>query len=128
MDNSLFIVKSSSIPNAGKGLFTKVDILKDTIVLYYTGKKLSYYSHKSHDYCYKMDDNICINGLKSKHISKYVNDNHNHSNKQLNLEWKIYSNKVDSNKVDSNKIAMVSTCDIPKDSEMFISYEYKYWS
>ena len=117
MDDSNFIVKPSTITVAGKGLFTKVDIPKDTNVLEYYGKKQSYHSHKKHDYCFGVGVNMCINAFKSKSIARYVNDNHNHSKKQLNLDWDIKGDKV----------FMVSICDIPKNSELFISYGNIYW-
>lgn len=118
MDSSLFSVKPSTIFKAGKGLFTKVDIPQNTTVLHYLGKKQPYHSHKNHNYCFGLDNNTCINALKSSHIAKYVNDNHNYTDKQLNLKWVFKDDQV----------LMVSIKDIPKNSELFIPYGDKYWS
>lgn len=117
MNDSNFIVKPSTISIAGKGLFTNVDIPRDSVVIEYYGKRQLYHSHKKHDYCYGIGNNICINAFKSKSLARYVNDNYNYSEKKLNLKWKVINDKV----------FMESICDIPKNTELFISYGNIYW-
>lgn len=117
MDDTNFTVKRSTIPRAGKGLFSNVNITKGTVVLQYIGKRQPYHSHKSHDYCFNVGDNVCINALKSKAISRYVNDNFNHSDKHLNLDWVT----------EDGRVFMVAIRDVTAGDELMISYGRRYW-
>jgi SET domain-containing protein len=42
VDPALLIVKESTLPNCGKGLFTKVDIKKGSLIVEYKGEKITW--------------------------------------------------------------------------------------
>lgn len=117
MDESLFIVKPSTITRAGRGLFTSVNIHKGSTVLEYKGRRQKYHSHKDHGYCYEVEDGICINATKSNGKAKYVNDNYGYKHKLYNLDWIITEGNV----------YLLSTRFIHKGSELFVNYGSNYW-
>jgi hypothetical protein len=118
MDDSQFIIKPSTISNAGKGLFSRTNIKRGTTVLVYQGKRQMYHSHKNHEYCYGINDSTCINAKKSTCLARYVNDTFGHSDKPINLRCNI----------NDDVIEMVACTDINAGDELFISYGDRYWT
>src|SRR5690606_8087854 len=72
-------VKKSTIPNAGKGLFTKKFIPKGTLIVEYKGKRSAWRDVKDEDgkngYIFFINRNHVINGLPNKKaLARYAND------------------------------------------------------
>jgi hypothetical protein len=78
LEKSLFIRKSN-LPQAGKGLFTKIDISKSTRILEYKGKKRKWKEVKHLDgyngYLMYITRNAVIDALHyKKTLGRYAND------------------------------------------------------
>jgi SET domain-containing protein len=73
------LVKKSSLPHAGKGLFTRVAITKGTRIVEYKGRVQSWREVKDQDgingYLMYINRNVVINALPSiKTLGRYAND------------------------------------------------------
>ena len=99
--NALY-VDNSSIPSAGKGLFTSTDIQKGEIITEYTGD-ITTWEEVRHDasnlYIYFVNDDYVINAKEHPEaIARYANDAHGltrirglHNNsKFVNINGKIF--------------------------------------
>jgi hypothetical protein len=124
---NLLEVKASSIPGAGQGVFTKIDIPKGVRVLEYTGvwkdekKTDGAHAHNGHRYCYEWSSKTCIDASDKRKggLGRFVNDVYK-SEKKVNLEWHKSSK--------AKKVFMMSTRNIRKGQELFISYDQPYWA
>ena len=72
-------VKRSTLPNAGKGLFTRVDIPKGTRIVEYKGRIQPWQAVKDEDgingYLMYINRKVIINALPSiKSLGRYAND------------------------------------------------------
>jgi hypothetical protein len=72
-------LKKSSIPGAGKGLFTKIDIGKGQLIVEYKGKLELWKDVKGQDgynaYLFRLNRKYAINALNyKKALARYVND------------------------------------------------------
>ncbi len=72
-------IKKSTLPNAGKGLFTTIDIHKGTIICEYKGKIQKWEEVKHEDghngYLMLINRNTVINALNAKRtFGRYAND------------------------------------------------------
>ena len=74
------IVKKSTIRDAGKGLFTKVDITKGTRIIEYKGKKVTWkevekMADERNGYVFFFTNQHCIDAWKTKKsIAQFAND------------------------------------------------------
>ena len=73
------LVKKSSLPNAGKGLFTRIDIVKGTRIVEYRGRLQPWREVKDQDgingYLMYINRNVVINALPSVNtLGRYAND------------------------------------------------------
>lgn len=78
LDKYLYL-KKSKLPNAGKGLFTKVDIPKGTRITEYKGRLQPWKDVKDDDghnsYIFKLNTRLAINAEKYlKTFGRYAND------------------------------------------------------
>ncbi|HUQ67843.1 MAG TPA: SET domain-containing protein [Flavitalea sp.] len=118
-------VGDSSIPGAGKGLFTSVDIGKGQIIIEYTGE-INIWDEVRHDstnmYIYFVNEHHVINAKKFPDaIARYANDAHGitrvngvHNNSRfINIEDRIF---------------IKATKFIPAGSEIFVEYGKEYWN
>ena len=71
-------VKTSTLPNAGKGLFAKIDIVKNSIITEYEGRKCKWKEVEDdvdNGYIYHIDDNNVIDAAESVDtFGRYAND------------------------------------------------------
>ncbi len=119
------VVKKSSIPNAGKGLFTKQTIEKGTDILEYTGKVTSWNdaNHKGGKnlYIFYVNKNHVVDAsVKGNNLARYVNDAQGLSKIKGILNNCIYEIK-------NNKVILVSTKRIKAGEELFVEYGKDYW-
>jgi SET domain-containing protein len=117
-------VKKSTIPNAGKGLFTKVDIPKDTRIVEYKGRRTTWKEVKDdlkNAYIYTINNNNVIDAEKTlSALARYANDAKGFVRiKGINNNC-VYVNEKGRAYIESVK-------NIPAGSEIFVDYTQDYW-
>jgi SET domain-containing protein len=119
------VVKKSTIPNSGKGLFTKKFIPKGTRIVEYKGKITSWRDVKDEDgkngYIFYVNRNHVINALPVKTaLARYAND----------ARGLVRITGVTNNCdyiTDGKKAYIESKKDIPAGSEILVDYGTDYW-
>jgi uncharacterized protein len=119
------IVKKSTIPNSGKGLFTKKFIPKGTRIVEYKGRVSTWNEVKDEDgkngYIFYVTRNHVIDGKPYiKALARYAND------ARGLVKIKGITNNSDYI-IDGKKAYIESKKDIPAGSEIFVDYGKDYW-
>jgi uncharacterized protein len=119
------IVKKSTIPNSGQGLFTKKFIPKGTRIVEYKGKVTAWKEVKDEDgkngYIFYVNRNHVINALPTKKaLARYANDA-----KGLTRIKGVYNNA--DYITDGLKAFIESKKDIPAGGEILVDYGKDYW-
>ena len=119
------IIKKSTIPNSGKGLFTKKFIPKGSRIVEYKGKVTAWKEVKDEDgkngYIFYVNRNHVINALPTKKaLARYANDA-----KGL-VKIKGVTNNSDYI-TDGLKAFIESKKDIPAGGEILVDYGKDYW-
>ena len=118
------VVKKSTIPNSGKGLFTKVAIPKDTRIVEYKGRRTVWKDVEDDDtngYIYSINRNNVIDAQKTlSALARYANDA-----KGISRVKGITNNCVYVN--DKGRAFIESVKDIPAGGEIFVDYTKGYW-
>lgn len=115
--------QKSQIPNAGDGLFTAIDIMKNEVISVYKGEilngKEADIRKKAGDDGYFMDlpNGKILDAKNTEGFAKYANDARG---------TKFKNNSVIA--MDEKKIVLVATKTIKSGQEIFTSYGNKYWS
>lgn len=118
-------VKTSTLPNAGKGLFTKKFIPKGTRIVEYKGKTRTWKEvQKDEDespYIYYVKRNFVIDALNDKKaLARYANDARGLFRvKELNNNAEYVEEGV--------RVFIEATKDIPAGGEIFVGYGPEYW-
>lgn len=121
------VVKKSSIPDSGKGLFTRVFIPKGTLIVEYKGRRTTC-KEVNHDdgkngYIYYVTRNFVIDASPyKKALARYANDA-----RGLKRVKGINNNCVYVYKRDKDAVFIESTKDIPPNSEILVNYGKEYW-
>ncbi len=115
-------VKESSIPNSGNGLFTLVDIPKDTQIVEFTGEEVTKEEIKKltgvrSNYLIEMSNGRIVDVYNSDSVAKYAND----------AEFGGGKNNSEIQEYEDGKIWLVSTKKIKAGEEIFCSYGPEYW-
>jgi uncharacterized protein len=125
LDKHLF-VKKSTIPNAGKGLFTKVFIPKGTKVTEYKGEVLTWKEVEKmadyrNGYVFYFTRNYVLDAWNSKRgLAHFANDA-----KGIGRVDGIKNNcEYDTEK---KRCFVIATRDIPAGSEILVGYGPEYW-
>lgn len=118
-------VKKSTIPRAGKGLFTKKAIPKGTRVVEYKGKRSTWKDVKDEDgkngYIFYINRNHVINALPTpKALARYAND------ARGMVKIKGLLNNSDYI-VDGLKAYIETKKEVPAGGEVFVDYGADYW-
>lgn len=118
-------VKKSTIPNSGKGLFTKKFIPKGTKIVEYKGRRTTWKEVADEDgkngYIFYINRNTVIDGLPWKSaLARYAND------ARGLVKIKGLINNCDYT-VDGDRAYIESKRDIPAGSEIFVDYGKDYW-
>jgi len=117
-------VKKSTIPGAGKGLFTKTFIPKGTRIVEYKGRKTVWKEVKDRDdngYIYSINRNHVIDAMNTKSaLARYANDA-----KGLVRIKGINNNCEYVN--DNYRAYIESTKDIQAGGEILVGYGKEYW-
>lgn len=119
------VVKKSTIPNSGKGLFTKKFIPKGTRVVEYKGRVSTWKDVKDEDgkngYIFYVTRNHVIDALPVKSaLARYAND------ARGLVRIKGLTNNCDYI-TDGRKAYIESKKDIPPGAEILVDYGADYW-
>jgi uncharacterized protein len=117
-------VKDSSIPNSGKGLFTKIFIPKGTLIVEYKGRRTTWKEVEDdykNGYIYFISSSKVIDAKSyKKALGRYANDA-----KGLSRIKSIGNNSV--YEVDGDKVFIKAVKDIAAGSEILVDYGKDYW-
>jgi hypothetical protein len=119
------VVKRSTLPGIGKGLFTKKFIPKGTRIVEYLGKITTWKEVNSDEgknkYIYFVKRNHVIDaGRSSKALARYAND------AQGLKRIKGITNNADYAE-DGLRVFIEAKKDIPAGGEIFVNYGKEYW-
>jgi len=117
--------KKSTLPDAGKGLFTRKAIPKGTRIVEYKGKRSKWKDVKDEDgkngYIFYINRNNVINALPVKTaLARYAND----ARGLVRITGLVNNAEY---VVDGAKAFIESKRDIPPNSEIFVDYGNDYW-
>lgn len=127
---TMLIVKKSSLPNSGKGLFTTQDIKKGQIVCEYEGEMITWDEAtkrntkdvKKGAYFYFINDKKVIDAFAAKNtFGRYANDAAGLSRIKGFRNNATYFEK-------GSRVFIKATRNIPAGSEIFVSYGRGYWN
>lgn len=118
-------VKKSTIPGAGKGLFTKKMIPQGTLIVEYKGK-ISKWKDVDHQqglnaYIYYVNRNHVIDGALNKNLARYANDAK--GSKRISS----LVNNCRYVQDDNLRVFIEAKKDIPANSEILVPYGKEYW-
>ncbi len=121
------IVKTSLLPNAGKGLFTTKPIKKGTRVIEYKGEIIDWKEYERRverdedGYLFHITNKRCIDAFRTpQYKARYANDAAGLSRiKDLKNNCKY--------EVIDNRCYIMATRDIMAGEEIFVSYTKEYW-
>lgn len=119
------VVKRSTLPGAGKGLFTKKFLPKGTRITEYKGKITTWkevnHSNGDNGYIYYVNRNHVINAAPYTKIkARYANDARGIARMKGLGNNSVYA-EVDG------RVFIESIKDIPAGSEIFVGYGKEYW-
>lgn len=119
------VVKESSIPGSGKGLFTLTDIPKGTDIVEYKGRvtdwKNAHHKDGNNAYLFYVNRNVVIDALKKlSALARYANDG-----KGITRMKGVYINCEYVTR--KNKVFIRSVKNIKAGSEILVSYGKEYW-
>lgn len=120
------LVKKSTLPNAGKGLFTKKTIPKGKKIVEYKGTVSTWkevdHNEGANGYIYYINKNHVINARPHPdYLARYANDA-----KGLAQVKGITNNAV--YRTDGMKAYIESLREIPAGGEIFVGYGKEYWN
>ena len=119
------VVKRSSLPDAGKGLFTKQFIAKGARIVEYKGRattwKLAQQQKDFNGYVYYIKDALVIDAKNyRKPFGRYANDANGISKVKKTTNNSRYV-------VDGKRVFIEATKNIDAGSEILVSYGKEYW-
>ena len=125
IDKKHLKVKKSGLPGSGKGLFTKIDIPKGTIIVEYKGRVSTWKEANHRDganpYLYYINRNIVIDAAAHKqHLARYANDA-----KGLTRQKGLRNNAEYLER--DGKVFIKASRNIPAGSEILVGYGREYW-
>ncbi|ANH82971.1 SET domain-containing protein-lysine N-methyltransferase [Niabella ginsenosidivorans] len=117
-------VKTSTLPNAGKGLFTKVNIAKNEIITEYIGNLVTWKEVEQdvdNGYIFHINDDAVIDASKNKNsFGRYAND-------AAGLQRvKGITNNAEYME-EGTRVFIKAKRAIPAGSEIFVAYGPQYW-
>jgi len=119
------VIKHSTIPGAGKGLFTNQFIAKGTRIVEYKGRsttwKLAQQQKDFNGYVYYIKDKLVIDAKNyKKAFGRYANDANGISKLKKTTNNSRYV-------VDGKKVFIEATKNIDAGGEILVSYGKEYW-
>lgn len=125
-ESDYLYIQDSLIPNAGKGLFTAIDIYPNEIISLFKGEILTNeeaqkrVSEGNDRYFINMLDGSLLDSMNVDCFAKYVNDAKAFSKSAFKNNSKITLD-------DDDNVCIVATKKIKSQQEIFCSYGAKYW-
>ena len=125
-ESDYLYIQDSQIPNAGKGLFTAIDIYPNEIISLFKGEILSNkeaqkrVSEGNDRYFINMLDGSILDSMNVDCFAKYANDAEAFSKSTFKNNSKITLD-------DDDNVCIVATKKIKSQQEIFCSYGVKYW-
>jgi len=119
-------IQDSQITNAGKGLFSAIDIYKDEIISFFKGEILTEIEAEKRaqlgndKYFMNMLDGSILDAMHSECFAKYANDAEAFSKLEFKNNSKITLD-------DEDNVCLIATKTIKSGGEIFCSYGAKYW-
>lgn len=120
-------VKTSQLPNSGKGLFTTTAIKKGTRVIEYLGEVIDWKEYEKRverdedGYLFFINKKNCIDAYNTKqHIARFANDAAGLTKIKGLTNNCVYE-------IDKNQCFIVSKRDLAAGEEIFVSYTKEYW-
>jgi len=123
LEKHLF-VEESTIPGAGKGLFTNIDIPKGTRIVEYKGRRTTWKDVKNDStnyYIYTINRNNVIDAQKTMSaLARYANDAKGFTRVKGITNNCVYVNE-------GNRAFIEAMKNISAGSEIFVDYTQEYW-
>ena len=125
-ESDYLYIQDSQIPNAGKGLFTAIDIYPNEIISLFKGEILTdneaqkRVSEGNDRYFINMLDGSILDSMHVDCFAKYANDAEAFSKLEFKNNSKITLD-------DDDNVCIVATKKIKSQQEIFCSYGVKYW-
>ena len=125
-ESDYLYIQDSQIPNAGKGLFTAIDIYPNEIISLFKGEILTdneaqkRVSEGKDRYFINMLDGSILDSMHVDCFAKYANDAEAFSKLEFKNNSKITLD-------DDDNVCIVATKKIKSQQEIFCSYGVKYW-
>jgi len=121
------IVKRSTIPNSGKGLFTKKFIPKGTRIVEYKGKPTTWkevnIDEGRNGYIYYINRNNVIDAMPfPKYLARYANDAQG-----ISRVKGITNNSRYVAEMGTMRVYIEAVKDIPAEAEILVQYGKEYW-
>lgn len=125
-------VKTSTIPNSGKGLFALQDFEKGDEIVEFTGKEISAaeiekLTGEKAEYLVAKSDGTTIDVYNSKSPAKYANDHDGYLKKTKGSGF-TKKNNSEIQELDNGEIWLCATKAIKEGDEIFCSYGTRYWT
>jgi hypothetical protein len=125
-ESDYLYIQDSQITNAGKGLFTAIDIYPNEIISLFKGEILTdnetqkRVSEGKDRYFINMLDGSILDSMNVDCFAKYANDGEAFSKLEFKNNSKITLD-------DDDNVCIVATKKIKSQQEIFCSYGVKYW-
>ena len=125
-ESDYLYIQDSQITNAGKGLFTAIDIYPNEIISLFKGEILTdneaqkRVSEGKDRYFINMLDGSILDSMNVDCFAKYANDAEAFSKSEFKNNSKITLD-------DDDNVCIVATKKIKSQQEIFCSYGVKYW-
>jgi hypothetical protein len=125
-ESDYLYIQDSQITNAGKGLFTAIDIYKDEIISFFKGEILTEIEAEKRaqlgndKYFMNMLDGSILDAMHTECFAKYANDAEAFSKLEFKNNSKITLD-------DEDNVCLIATKKIKSGDEIFCSYGAKYW-
>lgn len=127
----LLELKTSTIPNSGRGLFLKEERINEGQLIGYYDGDVTKDDKKLSDYSFTLDDDWFVDGLEfPRCYIAMINDPYG-SEFECNCEFQLLTQDEKTNKTlppHKRKIYLVALRDIERGEELFASYGEDYWS
>lgn len=121
-------VKKSTLPNAGKGLFTTTPIKKGEKIIEYLGEIIDWKEYEKRverdedGYLFFVNKKHCIDAFNTpEHLARYANDAEGLS------KVKGLKNNASYEVFEKTRCFIIAKRDIEKGEEIFVSYTKEYW-
>ena len=126
MSTAHLLIRRSTIPGAGKGLFTKKAIAKGTLIVEYKGNITTWKAVQESDvfngYVFYISRNQVVDARRTKKaLGRYANDA-----RGLNRIKGVRNNAVYT--VKQGKVFIQATRNIPAGAEILVDYGREYWA